>query len=63
MRARFAGARMPARSSRIYETSEISLKKSSRLVYIILESNSADEATSEAELPYNSSQEKTIPSS
>ena len=43
MRARFAGARLPARSSRIYETSEISLKKPSRLVYTILESNSADE--------------------
>lgn len=43
MRARFAGARLPARSSRVYETSEISLKKSSKSVYTILESSSADE--------------------
>ena len=61
MRARFAGARLPARSSHIYETSEISLKKSSKLVYTILESNSADEQHLKQRFPYNSSHEKTIP--
>lgn len=41
MRARFAGARLPA--CIVYEASEISLKKPSKLVYTILESSSADE--------------------
>ena len=45
----------------VYETSEISLKKPSKLVYIILESNSADEQHLKQRFPYNSSQEKTIP--
>ena len=49
MRARFAGARLPA--CIVYETSEISLKKPSKPVYIILESNSADESPQKQSSP------------